>query len=237
MEAKAKVLLAEDDAALGFVIKDSLQEDGYHVVLCTDGQTAIDVFKKGEFDICLLDVMMPRKDGLAVAKKIRQQTDRIPILFLTAKSMEEDKIKGFQTGADDYITKPFSMAELLLRMDVFLRRTKKMHSEQIQEYAIGSLHFSYTDLKIVSAEGVIPITQKEADLLRFLCLHPNKVLRREEVLLNVWGKDDYFLGRSMDVFITKLRKHFKSDPSVVLETIHGVGFRFNVPTLSNQAKA
>lgn len=230
METKAKVLLAEDDAALGFVIKDSLQEDGYQVILCTDGQTAIDVFKKGEFDICLLDVMMPRKDGLAVAKRIRQQTDRVPILFLTAKSMEEDKIKGFHSGADDYITKPFSMAELLLRMEVFLRRTKKMHSEQVQEYAIGTLQFSYTELKIVSLEGLIPITQKEADLLRFLCLHPNKVLRREEVLLNVWGKDDYFLGRSMDVFITKLRKHFKSDPSVVLETIHGVGFRFNVPS-------
>ena len=235
METKAKVLLAEDDAALGFVIKDSLQEDGYHVVLCTDGQTAIEVFKKGEFDICLLDVMMPRKDGLAVAKRIRQQTDRVPILFLTAKSMEEDKIKGFHSGADDYITKPFSMAELLLRMDVFLRRTKKMHSEQVQEYSIGTLHFSYTELKIVSSEGLIPITQKEADLLRFLCLHPNKVLRREEVLLNVWGKDDYFLGRSMDVFITKLRKHFKSDPSVVLETIHGVGFRFNVPSLSKSS--
>ncbi len=232
MESKAKVLLAEDDAALGFVIKDSLQEDGYNVVLCTDGQTAIDTFNKNEFDICLLDVMMPRKDGLAVAKKIRQQTDRVPILFLTAKSMEEDKIKGFQSGADDYITKPFSMAELLLRMDVFLRRTKKMHSEQVQEYNIGSLHFSYTELKITSAEGTVSITQKEADLLRFLCLHPNKVLRREEVLLNVWGKDDYFLGRSMDVFITKLRKHFRPDPAIVLETIHGVGFRFNVPSLT-----
>lgn len=232
MEAKAKVLLAEDDAALGFVIKDSLQEDGYNVVLCADGQTAIDTFNKNEFDICLLDVMMPRKDGLAVAKKIRQQTDRVPILFLTAKSMEEDKIKGFQSGADDYITKPFSMAELLLRMDVFLRRTKKMHSEQVQEYTIGNLHFSYTELKITSLEGTISITQKEADLLRFLCLHPNKVLKREEVLLNVWGKDDYFLGRSMDVFITKLRKHFKSDPTIILETIHGVGFRFNVPSLT-----
>lgn len=232
METKAKVLLAEDDAALGFVIKDSLQEDGYNVVLCSDGQTAIDTFNKNEFDICLLDVMMPRKDGLAVAKKIRQQTDRVPILFLTAKSMEEDKIKGFQSGADDYITKPFSMAELLLRMDVFLRRTKKMHSEQVQEYTIGNLHFSYTELKITSSEGTVSITQKEADLLRFLCLHPNKVLRREEVLLNVWGKDDYFLGRSMDVFITKLRKHFKSDPNIILETIHGVGFRFNVPSLS-----
>jgi len=225
MAAKAKVLLAEDDASLGFIIKDALEEDGYEVVLCADGQTAIDRFNKTDFDICVLDVMMPNKDGFAVAKKIRQQTDLVPVLFITAKSMEEDKIKGFQSGADDYITKPFNMSELLLRMEVFLRRTKKMHSEKVQEYQIGKLKFSYTDLKITSENGASSMTQKEADLLKFFCLHPNKVLKREEVLLNVWGKDDYFLGRSMDVFITKLRKHFKADPSIVLETIHGVGFR------------
>ena len=232
MAAKAKVLLAEDDASLGFIIKDALEEDGYEVVHCADGQVAIDRFGKNDFDICLLDVMMPNKDGFAVAKKIRSQTDLVPILFLTAKSMEEDKIKGFQSGADDYITKPFNMSELLLRMEVFLRRTKKMHSEKVQEYQIGKLKFSYTDLKIISDKGASSMTQKEADLLKFFCLHPNKVLKREEVLLNVWGKDDYFLGRSMDVFITKLRKHFKADPEVILETIHGVGFRFNVPSLS-----
>jgi DNA-binding response OmpR family regulator len=232
MAAKAKVLLAEDDASLGFIIKDALEEDGYEVVHCADGQTAIDRFSKSDFDICLLDVMMPNKDGFAVAKKIRQQTDLVPVLFLTAKSMEEDKIKGFQSGADDYITKPFNMSELLLRMEVFLRRTKKMHSEKVQEYQIGKLKFSYTDLKITSDTSASSMTQKEADLLKFFCQHPNKVLKREEVLLNVWGKDDYFLGRSMDVFITKLRKHFKADPEVVLETIHGVGFRFNVPSLS-----
>ncbi len=232
MAAKAKVLLAEDDASLGFIIKDALEEDGYEVVHCADGQTAIDRFHKNDFDICLLDVMMPNKDGFAVAKKIRSQTDLVPVLFLTAKSMEEDKIKGFQSGADDYITKPFNMSELLLRMEVFLRRTKKMHSEKVQEYQIGKLKFSYTDLKITSDKGASSMTQKEADLLKFFCQHPNKVLKREEVLLNVWGKDDYFLGRSMDVFITKLRKHFKADPEVILETIHGVGFRFNVPSLS-----
>jgi DNA-binding response OmpR family regulator len=232
MAAKAKVLLAEDDASLGFIIKDALEEDGYEVVHCADGQTAIDRFHKNDFDICLLDVMMPNKDGFAVAKKIRAQTDLVPVLFLTAKSMEEDKIKGFQSGADDYITKPFNMSELLLRMEVFLRRTRKMHSEKVQEYQIGKLKFSYTDLKITSDKGSSSMTQKEADLLKFFCQHPNKVLKREEVLLNVWGKDDYFLGRSMDVFITKLRKHFKADPEVILETIHGVGFRFNVPSLS-----
>jgi DNA-binding response OmpR family regulator len=224
---KAKVFLAEDDMSLGFVIKDNLEEEGFDVVLCPDGQTAMERFNKEEFDICLLDVMMPNKDGFAVAKKIRQQSDLIPILFLTSKSMEEDKVKGFQTGADDYITKPFSMQELLMRMNVFLRRTKKLHSETQEEYRVGNLRFSFTDLKLFSPEGSFSLTQREADLLRFLCRHPNKVLKREEVLMNVWGKDDYFLGRSMDVFMTKLRKYFKEDPAINLETIHGLGFRFN----------
>jgi DNA-binding response OmpR family regulator len=224
---KGKVLLAEDDLSLGYVIKDNLADAGYEVVLCADGQTAIDTFDKARYDICLLDVMMPNKDGFSVAKKIRQQSDIIPILFLTARSMEEDRIKGFLTGADDYITKPFSMQELLLRMEVFIRRTRKMYSEDVQEYTIGTLKFSYTDLKLYTPAATFTLTQKEADLLKFLCEHANRVLKRDEVLLHVWGKDDYFLGRSMDVFMTKLRKYFKSDPQVILETIHGVGFRFN----------
>ncbi|HVM88327.1 MAG TPA: response regulator transcription factor [Puia sp.] len=227
---KGKVLLAEDDLSLGYVIKDNLIDAGYEVVLCPDGQTAIDKFDKTEFTICLLDVMMPHKNGFDVAKKIRQQSDVVPILFLTAKSLEEDRIKGFETGADDYITKPFSMQELLMRMDVFLRRSKKMYSEQSIQFNIGKLNFLYTDLKLTVNKEIFNLTQKEADLLKFLCEHPNRILKREEVLLNVWGKDDYFLGRSMDVFITKLRKYFKSDSDVMLETIHGVGFRFNVPS-------
>jgi DNA-binding response OmpR family regulator len=225
--SKGKVFLAEDDMSLGFVIKDNLEEEGFEVVHCSDGQTAIDRFNKDEFDICLLDVMMPNKDGFAVAKKIRQQSDVIPILFLTAKSMEEDKVKGFMTGADDYITKPFSMQELMMRMNVFLRRTKKLHSASTEEYHIGKLRFSYTDLKLFTPDETISLTQREADLLRFLCKHPNKVLKREEVLVSVWGKDDYFLGRSMDVFMTKLRKYFRADAEINLETIHGIGFRFN----------
>jgi len=229
--SKGKVFLAEDDMSLGFVIKDNLEEEGFEVVHCTDGQTATERFNKEEFDICLLDVMLPSKDGFAVAKKIRQQSDLIPILFLTSKSLEEDKVKGFQTGADDYITKPFSMQELMMRMNVFLRRTKKMHSESQEEYQIGNLRFSFTDLKLYSSDGSFSLTQREADLLRFLCKHPNKVLKREEVLMNVWGKDDYFLGRSMDVFMTKLRKYFKGDPGINLETIHGLGFRFNASVL------
>ncbi|MFI5152493.1 MAG: response regulator transcription factor [Chitinophagales bacterium] len=227
--AKSKVLLAEDDLSLGYVIKDNLVDAGYEVVLCPDGQSAIEKFDKNEFDICLLDVMMPNKDGFAVAKKIRQQTDIVPILFLTAKSLEEDRIRGFESGADDYIIKPFSMPELLMRIDVFLRRTKRMHSDKSVSFVLGKMRFSYTDLKLTIGKEVFNLTQKEADLLKFLCEHPNRILKREEVLLNVWGKDDYFLGRSMDVFITKLRKYFKTDAYVNLETIHGVGFRFNVP--------
>ena len=224
---KVKVLLAEDDMSLGYVIKDNLQDAGYEVVLCPDGQTAIEKFDKTQYDICLLDVMMPNKDGFTVARKIRQQSDMVPILFLTAKSMEEDKIKGFLTGADDYITKPFSMQELLLRMDVFIRRSRKLHADNVQEYSIGKMKFSYTDLKLHTPAETFTLTQKEADLLKFLCEHANHILKRDEVLLNVWGKDDYFLGRSMDVFMTKLRKYFKADPNIILETIHGVGFRFN----------
>lgn len=224
---KVKVLLAEDDLSLGYVIKDNLQDAGYEVVLCPDGQTAIEKFDKTQYDICLLDVMMPNKDGFTVARKIRQLSDMVPILFLTAKSMEEDKVKGFLTGADDYITKPFSMQELLLRMEVFIRRTRKLHADSIQEYSIGQMKFSYTDLKLRTQTDTFTLTQKEADLLKFLCEHANHILKRDEVLLNVWGKDDYFLGRSMDVFMTKLRKYFRTDPNIVLETIHGVGFRFN----------
>ncbi|HEV3249961.1 MAG TPA: response regulator transcription factor, partial [Puia sp.] len=157
---KSKVLLAEDDLALGYVIKDNLSDAGYEVILCPDGQAAIDKFDKNEFDICLLDVMMPNKDGFAVARKIRQQSDLVPILFLTAKSLEEDRIRGFETGADDYIIKPFSMQELLMRMDVFLRRTKKMYSEKAVSFHIGNLSFSYTDLQLVIGKETYNLTQK-----------------------------------------------------------------------------
>ncbi len=227
MNTKSKVLLAEDDLSLGYVIKDNLADAGYDVVLCADGQAAIDKFSKESFDICLLDVMMPNKDGFAVAKKIRQQTDLIPILLITAKSLEEDRIHGFECGADDYIVKPFSMQELLLRIEVFLRRTKKMYSERTLNFQIGKMKFSFNDLKLSFGDNTNNMTQKEAELLLFLCEHPNRILKREEVLLHVWGKDDYFLGRSMDVFITKLRKYFKADSSIQIETIHGMGFRLN----------
>ena len=227
MNPKSKVLLAEDDLSLGYVIKDNLADAGYEVVLCADGQATLDKFSKENFDICLLDVMMPNKDGFEVAKKIRQQTDLIPILLITAKSLEEYRIHGFECGADDYIVKPFSMQELLLRIEVFLRRTKKMHSDRALNFQIGKMNFSFIDLKLGMGGSAHNLTQKEAELLLFLCEHPNRILKREEVLLNVWGKDDYFLGRSMDVFITKLRKYFKADSTVHIETIHGMGFRLN----------
>ena len=222
------VLLAEDDVTLGFVIKDNLQEAGYDVTHCLDGEIAWKNFQKNEFDICLLDVNMPNRDGFSLAKKIRQITDVVPILFLTAKSLQEDKLKGFETGADDYITKPFSMKELMMRMEVFLRRSKKLKSDSTNEFQLGKIKIIFKDLKMVTEETTIMLTRRETELLSFFTQHLNKVLNREEILLNVWGKDDYFLGRSMDVFITKLRKHLKADPNVKLETIHGVGFQLNV---------
>lgn len=229
MESKGKILLAEDDEYLNALVKEELEEAGYSVTACFDGQSAIDVFDKNKFDICLLDIMMPVKDGFTVAKKIRQQSDIIPVIFISTRALIEDKIEGYYRGADDYIIKPFNMKELLLKLDVFLRRTKKMFSEVKAEFNFGKLYFSYTDLKFKSAEGEFNLKQKEADLLKFLCMHPNRILKREEILLAVWGKDDYFLGRSMDVFMSKLRKYLKADPDVVLETIHGLGYRFSIP--------
>lgn len=229
MEAKARILLAEDDEYLSELIKDALEESGYAVTVCHDGQSAIDTFDKNKFEICLLDIMMPVKDGFAVAKKIRQQSDVMPIIFISTKALIEDRLEGYRKGADDYIVKPFNMKELLMKLEVFLRRTKKMFSDVKQEFSFGKIHFSYTDLKLKSPEGSFDLKQKEADLLRFLCLHPNRIVKREEVLMAVWGKDDYFLGRSMDVFISKIRKFLKADPDILLETIHRLGYRFTIP--------
>jgi DNA-binding response OmpR family regulator len=229
MENKARILLAEDDQFLRELIKEAMEERGYAVTECADGQSAIDTFNKNEYDICLLDVMMPLKDGFMVAKKIRQQSDLHPIIFISTKQLLEDKVQGYLTGADDYVTKPFSMKELLLKIDVFLRRTKKMYAETRQEFSFGKSFFSYTDLIINTPVANHTLQQKEADLLKFLCCFPNRILKREEVLLAVWGKDDFFLGRSMDVYMTKLRKYLKTDPEVSIETIHGIGYRFSIP--------
>jgi DNA-binding response OmpR family regulator len=226
---KATILFAEDDSSLAFIVKDTLEDEGYKVVHCADGQTAIDTFDKTKFDICLLDIMMPNKDGYTVAKKIRQQSDVMPVLFLSTKNQEQDRLKGYDTGADDYIAKPFSMPELLKKIEVFLRRSKKLHSDTFEDLQLGNILFSFVNLKMITQNEIFNITQKEADLLKFFCEHQNKVVKRDEVLINVWGKDDFFLGRSMDVFISKLRKYLKAEPSVVIETIHSIGFRFSVP--------
>ena len=228
MNTKANILYVEDDSSLSFVIKDNLEENGYTVVHCTDGESAWQQFMKHTFDLCLLDVMLPKKDGFALATQIRKKNALIPIIMLTAKNMDEDKIHGFKTGADDYITKPFNMQELLLRMEVFLKRTKIDANVFPSEVTIGSIVFHYEELELQTLEGIIQLTQKEADLLKYFCLHVNQTLKREGILLSVWGKDDYFLGRSMDVFITKLRKHLKADPSIEIQTIHGKGFKFLV---------
>lgn len=228
MNTKANILYVEDDSSLSFVIKDNLEENGYTVVHCTDGESAWQQFMKHTFDLCLLDVMLPKKDGFALATQIRKKNALIPIIMLTAKNMDEDKIHGFKTGVDDYITKPFNMQELLLRMEVFLKRTKIDANVFPSEVTIGSIVFHYEELELQTLEGVIQLTQKEADLLKYFCLHVNQTLKREDILLSVWGKDDYFLGRSMDVFITKLRKHLKADPSIEIQTIHGKGFKFLV---------
>lgn len=231
MQIKARILLAEDDDYLRDLVKDALEDENYDTTACANGQEALDLFDKTKFDICLLDIMMPVKDGFTVAKKIRQQTDVIPIIFISTKTLIEDKIEGYQRGADDYIVKPFNMKELLLKLDVFLRRTKKMFSETKQEFHIGKIHFSYNDLRLTNDEGTFNLKQKEADLLKFLCQHPNRILKREEILMAVWDKNDYFLGRSMDVFMSKLRKYLKADPNIFLETIHGMGYRFTVPAI------
>ncbi|MBS1632762.1 MAG: response regulator transcription factor [Bacteroidetes bacterium] len=229
MEKIITVLIAEDDLQLGFLIKENLEEDGYEVINCPDGETAWEFFQKKQPDICLLDVNMPSRDGYSLAKKIRQKNDVVPIIFLTAKSMEEDKLKGFETGGDDYITKPFSMKELLLRMNVFLRRNKMLLPTRSNEIHIGNLTFIPDEMKIINGSETISLTQRESELLQFFCLHPNQALKREDILTHVWGKNDYFLGRSMDVFVTKLRKHLKNESSVNIETVHNVGFRFNIP--------
>ncbi|MCU7547716.1 response regulator transcription factor [Chitinophagaceae bacterium LB-8] len=229
MEKKTKVLIAEDDLQLGFIIKDNLEEEGFEVINCPDGEVAWEQFQKKQPDICLLDVNMPNRDGFSLAKKIRQKNDVVPIIFLTAKSMEEDKLRGFETGADDYITKPFSMKELLSRMYVFLRRNKMLFSQVAKEYIIGKLRFLPDEMKIIAGNEEITLTSREARLLEFFCQHPDKIMRREEILTHVWGKNDYFLGRSMDVFIARLRKYLKSEPSAFLETIHQTGYRFNMP--------
>ena len=220
----AKILLVEDDPGLGFVIKDNLTMKGYEVTLCADGDDGQKAFHNQAFDLCIFDVMMPKKDGFTLAKNVREKNQQVPILFVTAKSMVEDKIKGFHTGGDDYIVKPFSMEELCLRIEVFLRRSNGLNSKE-ETFQLGQYTFDCVNLTLLHTTGPKVLTEKESDVLKLLCLHKGRVLKREEILKAVWGDDDYFLGRSLDVFISKLRKYLKNDPAVEIVNYHGVGFR------------
>lgn len=225
-QSKAKILLVEDDASLGFVIRDNLEDQGYEVFFSPDGETGWHQFMRNNVDICLLDVMLPKKDGISLASQIRKKNKEVPILFLTAKSMDEDRIAGFKAGGDDYITKPFNMEELLLRIEVFLKRTQKDADAQKRMFQLGNVKFDSVNLVLINEnKEKVQMTQKESDLLRYLCLNANRVVKREDVLLHVWGKEDYFLGRSMDVFMTKVRKYLKGIEKVDLQTVHGVGFK------------
>lgn len=221
------ILFVEDDKTLSFVTKDNLEEKNYKVTCCHDGESALKVFREQEFDLCLLDIMLPKVDGFTVAKTIREENQDIPILFLTAKSMKEDKIHGLKIGGDDYITKPFSIEELILRIEVFLKRSRVNNSEKKTKkvYELGSYSFDYENLMLTYKDETIKLTVKESELLRLFCENHNKILKREDILLRIWGSDDYFLGRSLDVFISKLRKHLEYDPGIKIDNIHGVGFK------------
>ena len=228
MAAKAKILYVEDDEVLAYVTKDNLELNNYDVVHSLNGKAALKEFREGGFDLCLLDVMLPEMDGFALAREIRSRNQEIPLLFLTAKSLKEDKIAGLQLGADDYITKPFSIEELVLKIEIFLKRKFIISTDQNQNvFSIGEFNFEFSNLLLNGPEGEKKLTQKEADLLKLLIEQKNQIVKRATILERLWGENDYFMGRSMDVFISRLRKYLKPDPNLKLENIHGVGFRLN----------
>ncbi len=231
-EAKdIRILLAEDDSNLGFVVQDNLKSNGYQVTLCPDGEIALKTFASEPFDLCILDVMMPKKDGFAVAETIRDVNKEVPIIFLTAKTMQADKVKGFMLGADDYITKPFDFQEFILRVESILRRTKTLteqEEEKVEQYTIGEYSFDIKNQILIHPKEEKKLTKKETRILSFLCEHLNDIAPRELILKNIWGNDDYFSGRSMDVFISKLRKYLSFDENIQISNIHGVGFKLEV---------
>lgn len=226
MEQKIKLLLAEDDENLGLLLKEYLVAKGFEAALFPDGEAAFKGFTKEHFDICVLDVMMPKKDGFTLAKEIRMLNSEIPIIFLTAKNLKDDVIEGFKLGADDYITKPFSMEELIFRIEAILRRTAPETQNQNQQiYELGRYIFDTRKQTLVNGDEVVKLTTKESDLLKLLCQNANKVLERNFALKSIWIDDNYFNARSMDVYITKLRKHLKDEPTVEIINVHGKGYK------------
>lgn len=225
-----KILLAEDDLNLGIPLVDYLETEGFDVKLCRNGHSALNAFQRNSFDLCLLDIMMPQMDGFSLAKKIRTQNKQIPILFITAKSLKEDKLKGYLLGADDYITKPFDEEELLWKIKAITRRLSTLPTQKPTTIvAIGRYTFDVYNQSLIFKNHHRRITEKESSILKYLFDHQNNLIKRENMLLDLWGENDYFLGRSLDVFISKIRKYLKEDPRLSIENVFGVGFIFNVP--------
>ena len=224
---EARILLVEDDPNLGLIIEESLVREGFPVTLCRDGEEGLKVFAGGEFDLCLVDVMMPRVDGFEFARRIRAQGDDTPLIFLTARELTADRVEGFRIGCDDYVTKPFSMEELLLRIQAVLRRSG-LGSEAPpppDRIELGEYVFHRPDRTLAHGETIRQLTDREADLLELLCLHRDRTLERSFALQRIWGDDSYHAGRSMDVFISRLRKYLQDDPRVQIRTVHGQGFQ------------
>lgn len=232
MNDSVKLLLVEDDETLRFIVKDNLEQNNYEVDVATNGQEAIEIFDANIYHLIILDVMLPKIDGFKVAEYIRKKNEQVPIIFLTARSMTEDKIKGLSIGGDDYIPKPFSMEELLLKIKVFLKRSSNTITEQElpapQSKKIGHFIFLPEEHTLSIDNHTQKLTLKEVELIKYFAENANKVLSRNEILETVWGSNDYFLGRSLDVFISRLRKYFKGDPNIQIINLHGIGFRFSV---------
>jgi len=230
---KYKILLVEDDLNLSMVLQDYLEMQEYDVELCHDGEQGYQTFQKYNFDLCIFDIMMPKKDGFTLAENVKKINKEIPIIFLTARSMKEDRIKGFRIGCDDYITKPFVTEELSFRIKAILKRCQTHYrmpdeEESEQYYKIGKYIFDVNNLHLKNGVKIQKLTRKESDLLKLLIINKNKILTREVALKSIWGDDDYFIGRSMDVFITKLRKYMKEDTCISITNIHGTGFKLEV---------
>ena len=226
---RLKILLCEDDENLGMLLREYLQAKGFVAELCADGEAGFKAFLKTKFDICVLDVMMPKKDGFTLAQEIRSANTDVPIIFLTAKTLKEDILEGFKLGADDYITKPFSMEELVFRIEAILRRTKGKKSRESTVYRLGQFTFDTQKQLLQIGEKQTKLTTKENELLALLCSHSNEILQRDFALKTIWIDDNYFNARSMDVYITKLRKHLKDDPEIEIINIHGKGYKLIIP--------